>query len=120
MKQYRRAPSHPLPTVQQVEDALDVLINAFVAHERKQPLKDGHKWPKWVLLRYSESEYLPHEEYLDDPIGCSLYGGIERLAEILYALTDDVALGNSLSRLIDRGKTDEGREIVEHLGGRLP
>jgi hypothetical protein len=31
-KQYCRAPSHPLPTVQQVEDALDKLINAFVAH----------------------------------------------------------------------------------------
>jgi len=120
MKQYHRAPSHPLPTVQQVEDALDLLINVFVAHERKQPPSaDGRKWPKWVLLR-RDSEYLPHEEYLDDPIGYSLYEGIERLAEILYALTDDDALGDSLSRLIDRGKGDEREAILWHLGGRLP
>jgi hypothetical protein len=120
MQKYRRAPSHPLPTVQQVEDALDKLITVFVAHERKQPAKNGRKWPKWVRPVNSETEYLPYEEYLDDPIGYSLYGGIMRLADTLYARTGGDAMGDSLWRLMARGETDERESLIDHLGARLP
>ena len=73
-KQLKRAPSHPLPTVTQIEDAIDTLLNTFLNHEnqRKRNWPKGKRyWPKNVLPINTETEYLPHEEYIADPIGYS-------------------------------------------------
>ncbi len=94
---YRRAAAFPLPTLERIEAALDELLAATLKHDRE---RDGaaiaaraggaseslsaHGFTADALV---ETEFLPGEAFIADPIGRSLREGVRMLGKALFALT---------------------------------
>src|SRR5215204_662294 len=88
---YRRAAAFPLPTLEEIEAALDELLAATLKHDRE---RDGaaiaaraggaseslsaHGFTADALL---ETEFLPGEAFIADPIGRSLREGVRMLGK---------------------------------------
>ena len=98
---FRRGKDYPLPTVAQVEDALDLLLTAIIEHDREQAAK---RKPLFVLRSLDLStEFLPGEMFLADPVGRSLREGVRQLGLCLFALSLSIdAMGESCERVSSR------------------
>ena len=94
---FRRAVAFPLPTVEEIEAALDELLAATLKHARERDEADiaaraggagepssAHGVTADALL---ETEFLPGEAFIADPIGRSLREGVNMLGKALFALT---------------------------------
>jgi hypothetical protein len=106
-RNYRRGGNDPLPTVYQIEDALDTLLTAIIKHERKRTSN-----PAPITLRWLDfsTEWLPGEMFLMDPIGRSLREGVKQLGKTLFALTGSTdAMRESCERVCDRDSAHWGR-----------
>ena len=117
---YRRAAAFPLPNVEEIEAALDELLAATLKHDRErdkaaiaaraggasEPLS-AHGFTADALL---ETEFLPGEAFIADPIGRSLREGVKMLGKALFALTgstDDPS--QSLRGLLEQSAPLRGR-----------
>jgi hypothetical protein len=98
-----RGPDDPLPTVAQIEDALDVLLTAIIKHQNKRwANRDPGKLPRLYWL--GQPKRLPGESFINDPIGQSLRVGVTRLGQALFALTGSLAaLHDACDRVSRRG-----------------
>ena len=92
---FRRAVAFPLPTVEEIEAALDELLAATLKHARERDEADiaaraggagepssAHGVTADALL---ETEFLPGEAFIADPIGRSLREGVNMLGKALFA-----------------------------------
>src|SRR4051794_22983393 len=66
-EQYPRGIAFPLPTVAQIEDALDTLLTAIIAHERTRKAAPQNG-PLLISARdLMLTEFLPGEMFIEDP-----------------------------------------------------
>jgi len=117
---FRRAVAFPLPTVEEIEAALDELLAATLKHARERDEADiaaraggagerssAHGVTADALL---ETEFLPGEAFIADPIGRSLREGVNMLGKALFALTGSTDVMQEVcDRVCDRDPANWGR-----------
>jgi hypothetical protein len=85
---FHRPPAAPLPTVEQIEPALDTLLAAIIKHDRT-PSPPAPR-PLSAIIDAADlmdTEFLPGEMFVQDPIRRSLREGVKQLGRTLFALT---------------------------------
>lgn len=70
-------------TINDIHDAIDVLLTAYVKHKREQ-IGVKRRSEMWRLSDYPEGKVAEFIEMVNDPLGTVYRAGITRLGQCLY------------------------------------